>query len=70
MRCEETTRLRIARPARERMVGEVDARRVVVEAVSAASSALRRESWVVAKEGMSTALGDIVTEDVRGKIRV
>lgn len=51
-------------------MGEVDARRVVVEAVSAASSALRRESWVVAKEGMSTALGDIVTEDVRGKIRV
>ena len=64
MRWEETTRLRIARPARERVVGEVEARREVVEAVSAASSTLRRESWAEAKEGMSTALGAMSTEDV------
>ena len=48
----------IARPALARVLGECEERREDVEAVSAASSAERRESWVVAKaEGSS---GDCV----------
>lgn len=39
----------MARPARARDVGETLVRREVVEAVSAACSASRRESWVWAK---------------------
>lgn len=44
----------MARPAFARVLGEWEERREDVEAVSAASSAERRESWVVAKaEGSS-----------------
>ena len=49
---EERERFVIARPARERVVGEEVERRVAVESVSAASSAARRESWWVAKVGI------------------
>ena len=50
----------MARPVRESVVGDVEARRLVVEAVSAASSSARRESWMVTNSEMSTAVGAIV----------
>ena len=50
----------MARPARESAVGEVEDRSAEVEAVSAASSSERRDSWVEAKVGTSTAFGGIV----------
>lgn len=48
----------MARPAFARVFGEWEERREDVEAVSAASSAERRESWVLAKaEGSSGGSG-------------
>lgn len=47
----------IARPARARVVGEVEARRVEVEVVSAVCSAERRASWCVAKVIGESGLG-------------
>ena len=58
-------RLATARPAAARFLGECEERRAVVEAVSAASSADRRESWEVAKAEGSSGVGrDMVVEDV------
>ena len=45
------TRFVMARPARARVVGDVLERREAVEEVSAACSAARKVSWVVAKAG-------------------
>lgn len=50
----------MANPARARAEGEVEDRRALVDAVSAASSEDRRESWVLVKAWMSTGLGAIV----------
>lgn len=46
-----------ARPAAARFLGECEESRVAVEAVSAASSAERRESWEVAKAEGSSEVG-------------
>lgn len=50
----------VARPALARFFGEWDERRVVVEAVSAASSAERRESWEVAKTEGWSGIGRVI----------
>lgn len=50
-----------------RFLGECEERRVLVEAVSAASSAERRESWVVAKAEGSSGVGRGI---VGGRCRV
>lgn len=57
-----TTRLGRARPARWRAVGECEETRADDSETSAASSASRRVSWVVAKEGgeMGSVEGDIL----------
>lgn len=47
----------MARPARASAGGEVVVNSKVVEEVSAASSAASRESWVLAKAGMSMGVG-------------
>lgn len=49
----------IARPARWREVGEVLVMRDAVSESSDCSSASRRASWVVAKEGISTGIASL-----------
>ena len=56
MRCEESTRLVMATPARWSAEGEVLDMRVEDSASSLSSSLARRASWVRAKEGMSRGL--------------
>ena len=49
----------MARPARASLAGDVEEEtRRVVSAVSAASSRVRRRSWVVAKEGIERGIWD------------
>lgn len=61
MRWDERVRLVIAIPARWREVGLVLDIREEVSESSDWSSASRRESWVVAKEEMSTAVGGAIS---------
>jgi len=69
VRWEESVRLVMAMPARWREVGDVLEMREEVSESSDWSSASRRESWVVAKEGISTAsLGAIVYEVEDGEM--
>lgn len=58
---EERERFVRARPARERAVGEEVLRRRAVEAVEAASSEERRDSWWAANEEIE--IGDFDFED-------
>lgn len=53
----------MARPAVARFLGECEERRVAVEAVSAASSAERRESWEVAKAEGSSEVGRVMVAE-------
>ena len=64
MRWDERVRLVIAIPARWREVGLVLDIREEVSESSDWSSASRRESWVVAKEAMSTAVGGAISGNV------